>query len=87
MVLVERRNKNAEAIATRAGQLYDKFVGFTEDMQMLGTRLQQAQSTYVDAMGKLTAGSGNLLRQAEKLKALGAKTGKGLPLTCLMRLS
>lgn len=74
----ERRNKNAEAIATRAGQLYDKFVGFTEDMRSLGKRLEQAQSTYGEAMGKLTTGSGNLLRQADMLKSLGAKTSKAL---------
>lgn len=80
---VERRNKNAEAIATRAGQLYDKFVGFTEDMQSLGKRLEQAQSTYVDAMGKLTTGSGNLLRQADMLRNLGAKTSKALPTNLL----
>jgi DNA recombination protein RmuC len=76
---VERRNKNAEAIATRAGQLYDKFVGFIEDMQGLGKRMEQAQSTYADAMSKLTNGSGNLLRQVEMLKNLGANTSKMLP--------
>lgn len=75
----ERRNKNAEAIATRAGQLYDKLVGFIDDMRGLGKRLEQAQSSYVDAMGKLTTGSGNLLRQADILKNLGAKTSKALP--------
>jgi DNA recombination protein RmuC len=72
----ERRNLNADAIAARAGQLYDKFVGFTDDMSTLGKRLEQAQSTYGDAMSKLTTGSGNLLRQAEVLKTLGAKTSK-----------
>ncbi len=80
---VERRNQNAEAIAARAGQLYDKFVGFTEDMQALGKRLDQAQTTYGDAMGKLTTGSGNLLRQVDMLKTLGAKTSKALPTNLL----
>ncbi len=76
---VERRNQNAEAIATRAGQLYDKFVGFTGDMKSLGDRLGQAQSAYGDAMGKLSAGNGNLIRQIELLRTLGAKTSKTLP--------
>jgi DNA recombination protein RmuC len=31
---VERRNQNAEAIATRAGRLYDKVVGFVDNMEM-----------------------------------------------------
>jgi DNA recombination protein RmuC len=76
---VERRNQNAEAIAARAGALYDKFVGFVDDLQAIGRRLDQAQGAYGDALGKLKSGSGNLLGQAEKLKSLGAKTSKSLP--------
>lgn len=52
-------------------------------MQALGKRLEQAQSTYGDAMGKLTTGSGNLLRQVDMLKILGAKTSKVLPTNLL----
>ncbi len=80
---VERRHQNAEAIAARAGALYDKFVGFTEDMGKLGTRLDQAQSVFGDAMGKLRTGNGNLMRQAEELKKLGAKASKALPAALL----
>lgn len=77
---VERRNQNAEAIAERAGKLYDKFVGFVEDMQGLGKRLEQAQTTYGEAMGKLTSGRGNLINQIDQLKSMGAKTAKALPM-------
>jgi len=76
---VERRNQNAEAIADRAGKLYDKFVGFVTDMQSLGKRLGQARETYEDAMGKLSTGRGNLIGQVENLKGMGAKTAKALP--------
>lgn len=76
---VERRNRNAEAIADRAGKLYDKMVGFVEDMSTLGNRLNQARTEYDKAMGKLSTGGGNLIRQVEQLKELGAKTGKSLP--------
>lgn len=76
---VERRNKNAEEIAERAGKLYDKFVGFAVDMRALGEQLAKARRAYDDALGKLSTGSGNLVRQTEMLKALGAKTGKTLP--------
>ena len=76
---VERRNQNAEAIADRAGLLYGKFVGFVEDMQGIGRRLNQAQTTYTAAMGKLQNGTGNLIGQAEKLKELGAKTTRTMP--------
>jgi DNA recombination protein RmuC len=80
---VERRNLNAEAIAVRAGRLYDKVVGFIEYMAVIGTRLNQARSSYDEAMGKLSSGSGNLLRQVEQLKILGAKTTKALPASLL----
>ena len=76
---VERRNRNAEAIAQRAGHLYGKFVGFLEDMQKLGQRLDLAQSSYRGAIGKLQSGSGNLISQVEKLRELGARTTKSLP--------
>ncbi len=76
---IDRRNQNAAAIAERAGRLYDKFVGFIEDMTSLGGRLAQAQTTYHNAMGKLGSGSGNLVTQVEKLKRLGARTSKALP--------
>lgn len=80
---VERRNQNAEAIADRAGKLYDKFVGFITDMQCLGKRLSQARETYDDAMGKLSTGRGNLIGQVESLKGMGAKTAKSLPAALL----
>ena len=80
---VERRNRNAEAIAARAGHLYDKFVGFVEDMATLGQRLIQARTSYDNALGKLSAGRGNLVHQVEQLKVMGAKTSKSLPANLL----
>ncbi len=76
---VERRNRNAEDIAARAGKLYDKFVGFIDDLQDLGGRLDQAKESFEGAMGKLSTGRGNIVRQVEQLKELGAKTNKALP--------
>jgi DNA recombination protein RmuC len=80
---VERRNRNADAIASRAGLLYDKFVGFIQDMSLLGTRLEGVQKVYGQTMVKLRDGSGNLVRQAEMLKELGARTSKSLPMALL----
>lgn len=76
---VERRNRNAEMIADRAGRLYDKFVGFAEDMGKLGNNLSTAQRTYDAAIGKLSQGNGNLVRQVENLRKLGVKTTRSLP--------
>ena len=76
---VENRNRHAEQIADRAGKLYDKFVGFVEDMQKLGGQLDTAHATYGKAMGKLSSGPGNLVRQTETIKKMGAKATKALP--------
>jgi DNA recombination protein RmuC len=76
---VERQHRNAEEIAARAGALYDKFVGFAGDMQAIGVRLGQLDGAYQEAMKKLSGGAGNLVRQTELLKALGATTAKSLP--------
>ncbi len=76
---IERRNSNAEAIADRAGKMYDKFVSFIEDLTKLGARLEQAQGAYRNAMGKISTGTGNLAGQFERLKELGARASKSLP--------
>jgi DNA recombination protein RmuC len=75
----EAQTRNAQEIAKRGAELYDKFVGFVEDMTALGNRLRQAQSEYEGAFGKLTGGRGHLIGQAEKLRALGIKPSKSLP--------
>ncbi len=75
---VERRNRNAEQIAERAGRLYDKVAGFVASMETLGSRLGQAQVAYDGAVGQLSQGRGNVLSQVETLKKLGAKTTKSL---------
>lgn len=76
---VERRNQNAEDIAKRAGALYDKFVGFMDDMGKLKRQIDNARDIYDEAEKKLSAGKGNLVNQVELLKKLGAKTSKSLP--------
>jgi DNA recombination protein RmuC len=74
----EAQSRNAQEIAKRGAELYDKFVGFVEDMNSLGNRLKQAQSDYDDAFGKLSNGRGNLVGQAQKLRQLGIKPSKSL---------
>jgi DNA recombination protein RmuC len=75
---VERREQNAEAIADRAGKLYDKVAGFVTDMQRVGTALTQASKAHEDAIGKLSKGRGNVLGQIEKLRTMGARTTKDI---------
>ena len=71
---IDRQNKNVFEIAEEAGALYDKFVGFLEDMQKIGKHIEQTQKAHEDAFKKLQYGSGNLIGKVEKIKKLGAKT-------------
>ncbi|SNC62852.1 DNA recombination protein RmuC [Polynucleobacter victoriensis] len=75
----EQQNRNAQEIARQCASLYDKFVGFVEDLDKVGQRLEQAQISYSDAVGKLKTGRGNLIRTAENVKKLGVKPNKSLP--------
>lgn len=74
----ERIARHHLEIAERAGRLYDKFVGFTEDLGRIGKSVKDANESYEKALGKLSDGSGSLVRQVEMIKELGAKTNKSL---------
>jgi DNA recombination protein RmuC len=74
----EEQNRNALDIARKAGLLYDKFVGFVNDLEEIGEKLEKAQTAYGKAYGKLVQGKGNLVRSSESLRDLGVKTGKVL---------
>lgn len=80
---VHKQNKNAQEIAGRAGLLYDKFAGFVENLQQVGERIRQAQQSYDKAFGQLSTGAGNLLRQTEQLRELGARNTKNLDPTLI----
>jgi DNA recombination protein RmuC len=74
----ENQTRNAIEIAKQGGALYDKFVGFIVDMEAIGKNLDTTRKTYDAAVNKLHVGSGNLVRRAENIKKLGAKTTKEL---------
>jgi DNA recombination protein RmuC len=75
----ERQNKNALVIADQAGKLYDKFVGFVEDLTKIEKGLNSANKAYDEAINKLQTGRGNLINRVENLRTLGAKANKQLP--------
>jgi len=79
----EKQNQNARDIADRAANIYDKFRGFIEDIEKLGKQLDTTQSTYHDALNKLTRGRGNLVNQAQQLLNLGIKVKKDIPKSIL----
>lgn len=76
----ENQTKNAQEIARLSGALYDKFIGFTEDMQRIKTNIDRVSTAYDEAFKKMKTGNGNMVRTAERIKELGAKVGnKPLP--------
>jgi DNA recombination protein RmuC len=83
----EYQNHNALEIAQQGGALYDKFVGFVEDLKHLGRQMDVAQKAYQEAMKKLYEGKGNLVRRAHNIKALGARTSKALDQNLVDRAS
>ncbi|RBQ26738.1 MULTISPECIES: DNA recombination protein RmuC [Arcobacteraceae] len=72
----ERQNENAKEISKQAGDLYDKFVAFVEDIEAIGNYLNKSQDSYQKAMNKLSTGRGNLISRAEKFLDLGVKPNK-----------
>ena len=75
----EYQNENALEIAERGAKLYDKFVGFIDNLEDVGNYLNKAQGKYDEAYKQLSTGNDNLVLQATKLKDLGLKTKKSLP--------
>ncbi|WP_457577827.1 DNA recombination protein RmuC [Desulfomarina sp.] len=75
----ERQSRNSIEIARKAGLMYDKFRGFTEEMEKIGRQLATCRATYDSAMGKLGRGRGNLISHAEQLKEMGVRVKKEIP--------
>ena len=73
---VELQQKNAEEIARQAGDLHDKFVGFIESLEDVGSKLEKATESYEKAHKQLSSGKGSLVSRTVRLQTLGAKTRK-----------
>lgn len=76
---LDQRSVNAMKIADQAGKLYDQFVAFCTDLNKVSKALEQADEAHQSALKRLSSGKGNLVRQTEQIKALGAKTSKAIP--------
>ncbi|MCE9507746.1 MAG: DNA recombination protein RmuC [Alphaproteobacteria bacterium] len=76
---LELQNRHAQEIARQGGGLYDKIVGFVEEMQELGNKINATRKVYDDAFSKLSDGTGSILKRTQSLRALGVKASKNLP--------
>ena len=72
----EKQNKNVLLIADESGKLYDKFVGFLEELESIETNFKRVHNQLDEAKKKLSTGRGNIIGKVEKLKNLGAKANK-----------
>ncbi len=72
----EHQNENAQLIAKKAADMYDKFAGFVKDMDEIGTHITRTQKSYDNALIKLSSGRGNLLRRSQEFIDLGVKPKK-----------
>lgn len=75
----DRQTRNAIEIANAGGRMYDKFVGFIDDMRKIEKTINLTHDAFNSAMTKLSEGRGNLVSHAEKMRTLGAKATKALP--------
>lgn len=75
---MENQNLNALKIADQGARLYDKFVGFVEDMEQTKKSFDTLGKNFDQAMGKLCEGKGNLVSSADKLTKLGVQARKRL---------
>ncbi len=81
----EYQSQNAQLIAQKSGDLYDKFVGLVEDLIDVGNKLRSTRNAYESSMKKLSEGKGNLVKRSHEIKELGLKTKKDLPKGLLER--
>jgi DNA recombination protein RmuC len=81
----ERQARNVREVMERGSELYEKFVGFVTDMDVIGDSIRKTDQHYSNAMKKLAEGRGNLIRQVEMLKKLGLRTNKSIPKSLLDR--
>jgi len=85
----ENQVKNVELIFKQCGQLYDKFVGFAEDMIKIRSKLKESSDTFEDAMGKLKEGrkrGDTIIGRLENIKNLEATTNKTIPIALLTEM-
>lgn len=76
----QHQQDNATKIAAEAEAMYDKLVGFVEEMNNVGSYIQKTQDSYDKAINRLSSGRGNIIKRAQNMKNLGLKPTKKLPI-------
>lgn len=74
----EKSMEKAAEVMKIAGQLYDKFCLFAENMESVGKSIGKSHEAYESAMTQLVSGKGNIVGRLEKMKQLGARALKSI---------
>lgn len=75
----DSQSRNAIEIANEGANLYDKFMGFLETFSDLGKSIEIVSRNYEKSMNQIKTGKANLVSRAEKMKKMGLKATKNLP--------
>jgi DNA recombination protein RmuC len=85
----ENQKRNVVEIAKESGALYDKFVGFMDDLIKVGRSMDDSQKTYREAMNKLVDSpkkGDTIIGRFERIKKLGANASKSLSQNLIDRI-
>ncbi|MDG5814993.1 DNA recombination protein RmuC [Chitinispirillales bacterium ANBcel5] len=75
----EYQNRNAQNIAKKAADLYDKIAGFIDTFTEIQKAIDGASGKCNKALKQLSTGKGNILKRVEEFKVMGVKPKKNLP--------
>ena len=77
----QRQEEHALKIANEAEAMYEKLVGFVDELKKVGVHLAKAQDSYDTSMNRLSTGRGNVIKRAENIVKLGLKPKKKLSIS------
>lgn len=75
----EQQSQNAQEIARKGGELYDKLAGFLTEFDKMGRNIEIAHNSFAEVRSKLATGRGSVIKKAQGLRELGVKPTKQLP--------
>jgi len=72
----QQQQMNVEEIIKQTSNLYDKFVGFVDNLDDAETKIDAAHTALSKARGQLSTGRDHLVGKVEKIKAISGLTSK-----------
>lgn len=76
----QHQEEHAKKIADEGEAMLHKLALFVDEMKKIGTQIDNTKKSYDVAMGRLSTGSGNVIKRAENMTKLGVKLRKQIAL-------